>query len=51
MGVGFIISGVLMGLLLNSYVPKREVEDIARGNGMIYETECRVLFNSSKSSD
>lgn len=51
MGIGFLVSAILFGFLLNSYVQKREIETIARENGMIYESECRVLTNSTKSSD
>ena len=51
LGVGFIISGIFFWVLISFYVPRSEVETIAREKGMIYESQCRVLTNKTQASE
>lgn len=47
-GIGFVISAVLLMSMPQNKISKSEIEKMARGMGMVYPNEIKALYDDKK---
>ncbi|MDC4240988.1 hypothetical protein NE398_12550 [Clostridium tertium] len=51
-GIGMVLTSILMfGYSYNKEISSVKIEEEARGLGMHYDDECKVLFKGDESND